>query len=165
MVKILNVPQQPSIGAQIGSALGSGFAGGVQANLGQLLSGLEQAQARKQGMSALQQLGIEPEQAQAISQLPQHLQGQFVKQLLGGQQGLLAPQQMQVGAQALLEKGWKPEQIQTLYQLGDQSLVRSALRNELAPNALMKLYNQYFGGNQPAQQINQQIEALAPTRS
>ena len=80
MVQVVrNNPRRQSLGANLGSMLGEGLSSLANLKM-QELAQQKQQQAKLKGLSALP--GIQPEQAQALSQLPDQLLGPIVKQYM-----------------------------------------------------------------------------------
>lgn len=92
MPQLLNLG--PSFGEQLGTALGTGFSGGLQERLQSLAKERVDSLQRKKQATGLEALGMSPEQAQSLSGLDPQILREVIKQ----QQQ--APQQ-QAYAQAL----------------------------------------------------------------
>lgn len=78
------LPQKPGLGELFGTGFGTGLSEGLQQLAQQKMGQLQQRQQQQQTASGLQALGINQQEAQQISLLPQNIQAEVIKNYMSG---------------------------------------------------------------------------------
>ena len=158
-------PEQSAL-SNLGTGIGSGLSAGLQALAQHRLGELQQRASAARNIPGLQALGFQPEQAQALSWLPESLLSQIVKQQLA------APQQQQFAAalNELLGGGQAPQQapegIAALQQQQQpmpsaQEASRIAIKPGLTEQQATKLAELGMKRTEQQQKSQQHIDKLA----